>query len=140
MKKRVLWNLVPLTVVPSLLIWINVRLAQKKAPEEVAKILTYRNYGDKVSHVVIYGLFTFLILHFGEKLFAAIKNRVTFRIVLSIALFLLITLEEFSQRSIASRSFSYTDLACSYIGFSFALGGFLLLKNISELIRLREKR
>lgn len=140
MKKRQLWNLIPLTVFPSLLVWINVKLAQNKAPEQISKILTYRNFGDKISHVVVYGIFTFLILHFGEKLFASIKNRVALRIVISLVLFSSLTLEEFSQRSIAARSFSYTDLACSYIGFLFALSTFLLLKNIRELIRLQEKQ
>lgn len=139
MNKKHLWNLIPLTFFPSLLVWINVRLAQKKAPDEVAKILTYKNFGDKLSHVVIYGIFTFIILHFGEKLLTPLKNKVIVRIVLGTLLFSLITLDEFSQRVIAARSFSYTDLACSYIGFLFALGLFLLLKNISELIRLREK-
>lgn len=136
--KRLL-NLIPLTLFPAMLIWINIKLAQTKAPDEVVRILTYKN-GDKFSHVIVYGILTFVVLFFGDGLFALKKHRVALRIILASLLFILITAEEFTQRELTARSFSYTDLACSYIGFSFALGFFVLVKNVGELIRLREKK
>lgn len=138
MKYKRLLNILPLLFFPSLLVWINIRLAKQTAPAEVAKIFTYK-YGDKISHVVVYGIFSFIILFFGDNLFSFVKNRIRFRIILATILFILITTEEFTQRYISTRSFSYTDLACSYIGFTAAVVFFLLIKNIGELIRLREK-
>ncbi len=38
MKSKRLINLLPLTIFPSMLIWINIKLAQKSAPQEVTKV------------------------------------------------------------------------------------------------------
>lgn len=139
LKHRRLLNIIPLSLFPALLVWINIKLARKSAPHEIEKIFTYK-YGDKISHIVVYGAFTFIVLFFGEQLISTQKSALTIRIILSSFLFLAITADEFTQKLIASRSFSYTDLACSYIGFLTAVVLYILIKNVGELIKLKEKQ
>ena len=72
-------------------------------------------FGDKVGHFVLFGLFSLLV---NLAAFEARPDRDKMRlsIVVSVLLALPIGLEELSQRWIPSSTFSWLDLACSYLG------------------------
>lgn len=70
--------------------------------------------GDKVGHVVLLLLFSLItnLIFYTRKI--KIKNNFIF--MGSIIIFCLITIEEFSQIFIPSRSFDLLDLLCNYLG------------------------
>ena len=75
-------------------------------------------YGDKAGHFILYGILTLLI---DLALFRSLPNRPRNRIAVTNGLILavLISLEEFSQRYFATRTFSLVDLGASYLGVIF---------------------
>jgi len=75
-------------------------------------------YGDKIGHFILYGILTLLL---DLTLIRSFPNRSPKLIALStgLTLALLIGLEEFSQKYFSSRTFSFVDLAASYLGVLF---------------------
>lgn len=72
-------------------------------------------YGDKVGRFILFGLLDFFIT---RAFLSSHPNRSRGWVTLSIGLFLalLITLEEFSQKLFAKRTFDLVDLFASYAG------------------------
>ena len=77
--------------------------------------------GDKAGHFLLYGILTLLI---DLTLFRSIplQSRTRAAVISGLILALLIGLEEFSQRSFSSRTFSLGDLTASYLGVVFFAG------------------
>lgn len=74
--------------------------------------------GDKVGHFILYGILTLLLnLTFIRSLPHRDPKSVVFSIGLILAL--LIGVEEYSQQFFRNRTFSFLDLACSYLGVIF---------------------
>ena len=86
-------------------------------------ILSYINgipYADKLGHFILYGVLALLVNLTLLRAFPA-YDRVRLVVISSLVLALLIGLEEFSQRSFSTRTFSLGDLSASYLGvISFA--------------------
>jgi polysaccharide biosynthesis protein VpsQ len=75
-------------------------------------------YADKVGHFILYGLLALLI---NLTLFRSIpdQNRISVVAISGSILFLLIGIEELSQRNFSNRTFSLGDLSASYLGVIF---------------------
>ncbi len=75
-------------------------------------------YGDKAGHFILYGILTLLV---DLALFRSHPNRSRklLTITSGLILALLISLEEFSQRFFANRTFSLKDLTASLLGVIF---------------------
>ena len=71
--------------------------------------------GDKLGHFILYGLLNFFIT---RAFLTSLPSRTRGWVTLSIGMILsfIITLEEFSQKYFASRTFSYLDLFASLLG------------------------
>ncbi len=81
-------------------------------------VLNYINripYADKVGHFILYGILALLINLTLFRSFPS-RRRIGVDVVSGLILALLIGLEEFSQRSFATRTFSLGDLSASYLG------------------------
>ena len=83
-------------------------------PDFVRKLYDFPN-GDKLGHFIIYGLLNFFIT---RAFLSSLPSRTRGWVTLSIGMILsfIITLEEFSQKYFASRTFSYLDLFASLLG------------------------
>ena len=83
-------------------------------PDFINAIYDFPN-GDKVGHFVLYGLLNFFIT---RAFLSSSPSRSRGWETLSIGLILsfVITLEEFSQKYFATRTFSYLDLFASLLG------------------------
>jgi polysaccharide biosynthesis protein VpsQ len=75
-------------------------------------------YADKAGHFILYGILALLI---DLTLFRSIpdQNRILVVAISGLILFLLIGIEELSQRSFSNRTFSLGDLSASYLGVIF---------------------
>jgi polysaccharide biosynthesis protein VpsQ len=75
-------------------------------------------YADKAGHFILYGVLALLInLTLLRSLPAQNRTRIALISVLILAF--LIGIEEFSQQSFSSRTFSLSDLTASYLGLIF---------------------
>ena len=75
-------------------------------------------YVDKAGHFILYGILALLInLTLLRSL--PLQSRIWVAVISGLILALLIGIEEFSQQSFASRTFSLQDLAASYLGVIF---------------------
>jgi len=71
--------------------------------------------GDKIGHLILYGILTLLIdLAFFRSHQDVSRSLIVLRVAFVLAL--LIGLEEYSQKFIPSRTFSLVDLAYGYVG------------------------
>ena len=75
-------------------------------------------FGDKIGHVVLYGILTLLL---DLTLFQSFPSRNPGRVALTsgLILALLIGIEEYSQQFFPNRTYSLADLAASYLGVIF---------------------
>ncbi len=75
-------------------------------------------YADKVGHFVLYGILALLV---NLTLFRSLpaRSRKWIAVISGLTLALLIGLEELSQRSFSTRTFSLADLGASYLGLIF---------------------
>lgn len=80
-------------------------------------------YADKAGHFILYGILSLLV---NLALFRSLSpstrlgtSRKWIAISSGLILFILIGLEEFSQRNLATRTFSASDLTASYLGVIF---------------------
>ena len=93
-------------------------------PKFIRVIYDFPN-GDKLGHFILYGLLNFFLTRaFLSPLPRQRAGRVTLSVGLILALF--ITLEEYSQKYFASRTFSYLDLLASFLGV--IVGGWVAYK------------
>lgn len=92
--------------------------------------------GDKVGHVVLLAILSFIANYFLYPRHISIFKKPIFIGSLIVCCF--ITLEEFSQIYIPSRTFDLLDLSCSYLGiiagdlgvrYKFGKSGQAILKN-----------
>ena len=72
-------------------------------------------YADKLGHFLLYGILALLVNLTLFRAFAG-QSRRLLSVTITLTLFLVIGLEELSQRSFVSRTFSLEDLAASYLG------------------------
>jgi VanZ family protein len=72
-------------------------------------------YADKAGHFILYGILALLL---NLTIFRSVpaQRRVWVAMISTLILALLIGLEEFSQRSFSTRTFSLEDLTASYLG------------------------
>ncbi len=82
-------------------------------PTAISRVYAFP-FGDKVGHVVFYGTLAFFANYLLHPRALRLANRTVQYGTL--ILFILITIEEFSQAFVASRTFDLIDLACSYLG------------------------
>lgn len=82
------------------------------------KLTSYFPYADKFSHATLLGLLTFILnLAFKGKTFSMMNKKWLW---VSVAIFVIITLEEFSQMFIDNRTFDLLDLSANYLGIAVA--------------------
>ncbi len=75
-------------------------------------------YADKLAHAGLLGTLTFILnLAFKGKTISFFNKK---WLVVSIVIFVIITLEEFSQMFIANRTFDLLDLSANYLGIAVA--------------------
>lgn len=79
-------------------------------------------YGDKAGHLILFGIMNLLATW---TFIRALPRRRPSLVALSVALILAlgVTIEEYSQQFMPRRTFSYADLAFSYMGL--LLGGWI---------------
>lgn len=82
--------------------------------------------GDKMGHLVLFGILSFLVNRTALRL-PRLKNRARTVTAATLLLALLIGLEEWSQRWFPNRTSDWVDLACSYLGV--ALGAWIAFKS-----------
>ena len=89
-------------------------LANRKGTRYLLGFVKNIPYGDKIGHLVLMGVFSFLVnLMLGARSFQIWKIRYLWG---SLIVFVIVTLEEISQIFIRGRSFDLTDLAADYLG------------------------
>lgn len=117
-----------LTVIYVFILAGIVFLADRKGTRYLLGFIKNIPYGDKIGHLVLMGVFSFLVnLMLGARSFQIWKIRY---LLGSLIVLIIVTLEEVSQIFIRGRSFDLTDLAADYLGI-FLFG---------ELARVFHKR
>jgi polysaccharide biosynthesis protein VpsQ len=104
-----------MTVVYVLILAVIIFIANTKSTRYLLSFIKFVPYGDKIGHLVLFGILSVLVnwwLGF---------RRIKFVLLGSIIVFLIVTIEEFSQIYISGRSFDLKDLLFDFIGiFLFA--------------------
>jgi polysaccharide biosynthesis protein VpsQ len=102
-------------------------LADQKKYQPLFRPIREMPYGDKLGHLVLMGLFSFLLnMALGCRTWR-IRQINLLRGSLIVAL--LVTLEEFSQLFVPYRTFDLGDLLCDYTGiFLFGLLAYYLTR------------
>ena len=86
--------------------------------------------GDKIGHIVLLGTLSFFVnLFLYPKRFHFLGKSIKLG---SLIVFLLITIEEFSQILMPSRTFDFIDLFCSYVGIFLGDTGVKFFKNFTS--------
>lgn len=121
-----------ITIIPMIIYILLVTSADKGTlPPFIDSLYDFPN-GDKYGHLIIMGVISFCVLLTTRLLVPALRRRRA-TIISILLLFLLFTIEEFSQRLLPSRTFSWLDLLCSY-------GGALTGITLAVLFTLRRKK
>jgi VanZ family protein len=81
-------------------------------------------YGDKVGHILLYGLLNFFLARAFLSRFPLRPGRVALSVGLILAL--IVAAEEFSQQYFSARTFDLLDLTASYVGL--VIGGWMALR------------
>lgn len=92
-------------------------------PPFIREIYDFPN-GDKVGHLILFGLLNFSLTSAFLSRFFLNRERVALSVGLILAL--AITAEEFSQQYFSARTFDLVDLIASYVGL--LLGGWAALR------------
>jgi VanZ family protein len=110
-----------------LLLGVIVFMADQKKYQPLFQHVRALPYGDKLGHLILMGLFSFLL-----NMALGCRTLRVWKIELlkgSLAVALVVTLEEFSQIFIRYRTFDAGDLVFDYLGiFSFGLLARLLTR------------
>lgn len=110
-----------------LILGVIVFLADQKKYQPLFRRVREMPYGDKLGHLILMGLFSFLL----NMAMACRTWRVgQFELLRgSLIVALLVTLEEFSQLFFRTRTFDAVDLVFDYLGiFSFGLLAYFLTR------------
>ncbi len=104
----------------TLFIIVLIVLADLNALPPFIKAIYDYPYGDKVGHLILFGLLNFFIT---SAFLHSLPNRTSSRVALSVGLILamFVTAEEYSQQFVAVRTFDLVDLTASYVGL--VIGG-----------------
>ena len=102
-------------------------LADQKKYQPLFRRVREMPYGDKLGHLILMGLFSFLLnMALGCRTWR-VRQFELLRGSLIVAL--VVTLEEFSQLFFRTRTFDAVDLVFDYLGiFSFGLLAYFLTK------------
>jgi len=89
-------------------------IADRKGTRYVLDFVGNIPYGDKLGHFLLMGFFALLLnLALDARIFSLWK----FRYLLgSLIVFVIVTLEEISQKFVAGRTFDWGDLVVDYLG------------------------
>ena len=79
------------------------------------KLINHLPLGDKLGHFVLYGILA-LLMNLTLLRSSVFQNRPWVVVISTLILAILIGIEEVSQRSLATRTFSLGDLTASYLG------------------------
>jgi len=116
-----------LTGIYLLILGVIVFLADQKKYQPLFRRVREMPYGDKLGHLILMGLFSFLL-----NMALGCRTWRVWRFELlrgSLLVALLVTLEEFSQLFFRTRTFDGVDLVFDYLGiFSFGLLAYFLTK------------
>lgn len=113
-----------LAIAFSAFILIVVILADRDAIPPVIQALYDFPYGDKLGHLILFGLLTFFLISAFISRFSLHPQRTAFLVGFILAL--LIAAEEFSQQYFSARTFDLVDLSASYAGL--IIGGWVALR------------
>src|SRR5215211_3996967 len=109
-----------LTALYFLILGVIVFLADQKKYQPLFRRVRELPYGDKLGHLILMGLFSFLL-----NMALQCRTLRLWKVELlkgSLIVALIVTLEEFSQLFVRYRTFDLGDLLFDYIGiFSFGL-------------------
>ncbi|GAB4499563.1 MAG: hypothetical protein OHK003_15920 [Anaerolineales bacterium] len=92
-------------------------------PSFIRQIYDFPN-GDKVGHLILFGLLDFFLTSAFLSRFTLNRGRVALSVGLILAF--AIALEEFSQQFFSARTFDLLDLTVSYVGL--LIGGWAALR------------
>lgn len=121
-----------ITIIPMIIYILLVTNADRGTlPPFIDSLYNFPN-GDKYGHLVIMGVISFCVL-LTTRLLSPLTRRKPATLISVILLFALFTIEEFSQRLLPSRTFSWLDLICSY-------GGALIGITLAMLFTLGRKK
>lgn len=116
-----------LTGIYLLFLGVIVFLADQKQYQPLFRRIREMPYGDKLGHLILMGLFSFLL-----NMALGCRTWRVWRIKLlrgSLIVALLVTAEEFSQLFFRTRTFDLIDLVFDYVGiFSFGLLAYFLTR------------
>lgn len=98
----------------SIFIIVVVILADQDAIPPAIRALYDFPYGDKLGHLILFGLLNFFLTRAFLSRFPLRPQRVAISVGLLLAL--IIAAEEFSQQYFSARTFDLVDLAASYVG------------------------
>ena len=113
-----------LAIAFSVFILIVIILADRDAIPPAIRALYDFPYGDKLGHLILFGLLNFFLTRAFLSRFPLRPGRVALSTGLILAL--VVAAEEFSQQYFSARTFDLVDLAASYIGLIG--GGWAALK------------
>ncbi len=103
-----------LTVVYVCVLAVIIFLADKRATQYLFRPIRNLPYGDKISHFLLMGIFSFLV---NLALSARSVKLWKFRYLLgSLIVLVIVAVEEFSQMFIRGRTFDWGDLAADFFG------------------------
>lgn len=104
-----------MTIFYVLILAVIIFIANTKSTRYLLSFIKFLPYGDKIGHLVLFGILSVLVnwwLGF---------RRIKFVLLGSVIVFVIVTIEEFSQIYIRGRSFDLKDLFFDFIGiFLFA--------------------
>lgn len=103
-----------LTILYALLLMLIIGLANKGYYTYIFQWIREIPYGDKIGHFILIGLLS-LLVNLSLKC-AHFKIGSWFLLKGSLFVLIVVTLEEFSQLWIETRTFDLGDLGCDYLG------------------------
>lgn len=110
-----------LAILFSIFILIVIALANLNAfPPFIRNLYDFPN-GDKLGHLILFGLLNFFITSAFLSRFTLNRGRAALSVGFILAL--VVTAEEFSQQFFSARTYDLLDLTASYIGL--VIGGWI---------------
>lgn len=124
-----------ITIIPLIIYVLLVTSADKGTLPPFVDSLYDFPHGDKYGHVGIMGVVSFSVLLAVRLLLPTAKRKMGMIITIPL-LFLVFTIEEFSQQLFPNRTFSWLDLLSSYLGtiIGITLATLFTLKRKKEAV------